>query len=130
MRISIIFLLILACLNADASDDKDMKDLFRKYDEVMQEHKVEHVDEIFTEKFLKDNGGKDEFVAKVKELPKPKKKKGLGKLLQRWKKSKVGKIFFAKVSEEGSSHQHDSQFIVIRGDDGKLRIDGTMSDAE
>ena len=130
MRLPIIIsFFFLLSLNLFASDDKDMKELFKKYDEVMLEHKVELVDEVFTEKFLKENGGKEEFIAKVKELPKSKKKKGMGKLLQRWRKSKVGKLFFAKVQEEGAK-KHDSQFIVIRGEDGKLRIDGTMSDAE
>lgn len=135
MRFSIIVLLSFLSLSLYASDqkaldDKAMKDLFTKYDQIMQEHKVELVEEVFTKKFLTDNGGKEEFISKVKELPKVKKKKGLRKLLQKWKKSKTGKIFFADVKEDDKkpdAPSHQSQFIVVE-EEGKLKIDGTMSD--
>lgn len=132
MRFQIIFLLSILSLNLHATDDKAMKELFLRYDQVMQEHKVELVDEVFTKKFLTENGGKEEFISKVKELPKVKKKKGLRSLLQRWKKSKTGKIFFADVKEEDKKPDvpsHQSQFIVVE-EDGKLKIDGTMSDGD
>jgi len=117
-------------MSVSASEDKAMQELFEKYDQVMLEHKVELVDEIFSKKFLADNGGKEEFITKVKELPKVKKKKGLRKLLQNWKKSKVGKIFFANVKDEvkkPDAPAPESQFIVIE-EEGKLKIDGTVSD--
>ena len=130
MRFQIIALICIFSLNLYASDDKAMKELFEKYDKVMQQHKVELVDEVFTKKFLTDNGGKEEFVLKLKELPKVKEKKGLGSLLRKWKKSKTGKIFFANVNSEEKvkeSPTHQSQFVVIE-EDGKLKIDGTVSD--
>ena len=114
-------------------DDKRMQELFEKYDKIMNEQQTELVDEVFTKKFLKDNGGKEEFIAKVKELPPVKKKKGLKKLLQNWKKSKVGKIFFAKVKDENQDqpqkHPAESQFVILE-EDGKLKIDGSVSDGE
>ena len=130
MRIQLIAILSLLSLSLQASDDKAMKGLFEKYEQVMMDHKVELVDEVFTKKFLADNGGKEEFIAKVKELPKIKKKKGLGSLLRNWKKSKVGKIFFANVKDDekkSNTPSHESQFVVVE-EEGKLKIDGTVSD--
>lgn len=133
MRVQLITLLCLFSFSVFASDDKKMNELFDNYDKVMNEHQVELVDEVFTQKFLKENGGKEEFIAKVKELPKVKKKKGLRKLLQNWKKSKVGKIFFAKVKDEDpdkpQKHPVESQFVILE-EEGKLKIDGTVSDGE
>lgn len=134
MRFQLITLLCLISISAFATDDKRMQELFEKYDRVVNEHQTELVDEVFTQKFLKENGGKEEFIAKVKELPKVKKKKGLRKLLQNWKKSKVGKIFFAKVKDEGDperpqKHPVESQFVILE-EEGKLKIDGTVSDGE
>lgn len=128
MRFQIIALLCIFSFSLHASDDKAMKELFEKYDKVMMQHKVELVDEVFTKKFLTENGGKEEFIAKVKELPKE--KKSLRGLLRKWKKSKVGKIFFADVKDENNksgTSSHESQFIVIE-EEGKLKIDGTISD--
>lgn len=128
MRFQIIALLCIFSFSLHASDDKAMKELFEKYDKVMMQHKVELVDEVFTKKFLTENGGKEEFIAKVKELPKE--KKSLRGLLRKWKKSKVGKIFFADVKDENNKSgtpSHESQFIVIE-EEGKLKIDGTISD--
>lgn len=130
MRIQLIALMCIFSFSVHASDDKSMKELFAKYDQIMDEHKVELVDEVFTQKFLENNGGKEEFIAKVKELPKVKKRKGLRSLLQKWKKSKVGRIFFAKVKDadvKPGKSPHESEFVVIEVD-GKLKIDGTLSD--
>ena len=133
MRIQLIFLLCLFTLGAQARSDKEMKELFDKYDKIMKHHKVELVEEVFSKKFLQENGGKEEFLVKVKELPKVKEKKSLRKLLQSWKKSKIGGMFFAKVKDEDqdkakpSAPTHESQFIIIE-EDGKLKIDGTVSD--
>lgn len=130
MRIQLIALLCIFSFSVHASDDKSMKELFAKYDQIMDEHKVELVDEVFTQKFLESNGGKEEFIAKVKEIPKVKKRKGLRSLLQKWKKSKVGRIFFAKVKDtevKPGKSPHEAEFVVIEVD-GKLKIDGTLSD--
>ena len=107
-----------------------MKELFVKYDKIMKQHSVELVDEVFTKKFLDENGGKEEFISKVKELPKVKERKGLGKLLRSWKKSKVAKMFFANIADQGSKTDapaRESQFIVVE-ENGVLKIDGTVSD--
>jgi hypothetical protein len=133
MRVLLVIFLSLFTLGLQANEDKEMKELFHKYDKIMKHHRVELVEEVFTQKFLKENGGKEEFIAKVKELPKLKERKGLRSLLRSWKKSKVGKIFFAKVKDEDSDKEKspspESQFIVVE-EDGKLKIDGTVSDGE
>jgi len=128
MRLQLILLFSLLSSHLYAYDDKSMSDLFAKYEQIMSYHHTELVDEVFTKKFLKDNGGKDEFIEKVKDLPLKKEKKGLGKLLDRWKKSKMKNMFFAKIKSRSSSH-HETNFIVVE-EDGKLKIDGTVSDGE
>lgn len=133
MRIQLTFLLALFTLGASASSDKEMTELFTKYDQVMLQHKVELVDEVFTEKFLKDSGGKAEFVQKVKELPLLKSRM-LKSPEVSWKKGNKDEIFFANLKPDAmekkkASHDDDgSRFIVVR-EGGKLKIDGTMSDA-
>ena len=67
MRIQLIFFLSLFSIGIQASDEKEMKELFKNYEQVMRHHKTELVDDVFTKKFIKDNGGKEEFVEKVKE---------------------------------------------------------------
>jgi hypothetical protein len=130
-----MIMLFLLSLSVHGFEDKDMKDLFHKYNKVMSQHQVELVDEVFTQKFLNENGGKEEFIAKVKELPKEKSKKGLRGLLQSWKKSKVKGLFFAKVKDQSQNKDkiklsdHESQFIVVE-ENGKLKIDGSVSDGE
>jgi hypothetical protein len=74
-------MVFLLSLSAHGFEDKDVKELINKYNKVMFEHQVELVDEVFTQKFLNENGGKEEFIAKVKELPKQKTKKGLRVIL-------------------------------------------------
>lgn len=130
MRISIIAIICIFSLSLHASDDKSMKELFVKYDKIMKQHSVELVDEVFTKKFLDENGGKEEFISKVKELPKVKERKGLGKILRSWKKSKVAKMFFANIADKESKPDEpsrESQFIVVE-ENGVLKIDGTVSD--
>lgn len=119
----VIFLLSILSLSSFARTNKEMDTLFEKYDEVMSQHKVELVDEVFTEAFLQGHGGKEEFIAKVKTLPIEKKKKGLGLIVQKWKTSKVGKFFSAKVKGNAQSTE-----FIIKEENGKLKIDGTLSD--
>jgi hypothetical protein len=131
MRFSIIILFFLFNLNAFASD-KEMKDLFKNYDLVVNAHKTELVEKVFTKKFLADNGGKDEFIAKVKEGPKLSEKSLIPSKLT-WKKGIKDEMFFAQMKDTSSKSKeagsHGSQFIVVK-EDGKLKIDGTLSDAE
>ncbi len=127
----IIFLLFIG--QAFASSDKEMAELFTNYDSIMLKHKVELVDKVFTEKFLKNSGGKEEFVEKVKELPKDE-SKSLGLPSVSWKKGNKDEIYFANLKEissdkKKSSKDSGNRFIVVR-ENGKLKIDGTMSDAD
>ncbi len=127
----IIFLLFIG--QAFASSDKEMAELFTNYDSIMLKHKVELVDKVFTEKFLKNSGGKEEFVEKVKELPKDE-SKSLGLTSVSWKKGNKDEIYFANLKEISSDKKKPSKdsgnrFIVVR-ENGKLKIDGTMSDAD
>lgn len=132
MRIQlIIFLLFIG--QAFASSDKEMAELFVNYDAIMLKHKVELVDKVFTQKFLKDSGGKDEFVAKVKELPKDE-SKSLKLPSVSWKKGNKDEIYFANLKEVSSDKKKaasdsGNRFIIVR-ENGKLKIDGTMSDAD
>jgi hypothetical protein len=133
MRISLILLLLIS-FKLTASEDAEMKRLFEQYDQIMKHHQVELVDEVFTKKFLEDSGGKEEFITKVKELPKAKKERKIRTMLRSWKKGKIGEMFFAKVKDDEEPSKtkdsgHESQFIVVR-EEGKLKIDGTISDPE
>ena len=74
MHILLTLLLSFAATLASASDEKAIKELLINYDKVMTEHKTELVEEVFTKKFLSESGGKEEFIEKIKELPKVKKK--------------------------------------------------------
>jgi hypothetical protein len=131
MRLLLIVLTLLSS-QVFASSDKEMAELFLNYDAIMLKHKVELVDDVFTEKFLKENGGKKEFVAAVKELPKDESKAlKLPKLS--WKKGTKDELYFVSLSEKSSDKnkvvkKSGSQFIVVR-EKGKLKIDGTLSDA-
>lgn len=132
MRIQLI-LLFLLCSSAFASSQKEMVELFRKYDAIMLKHQVELVDDVFTEKFLKEAGGKAEFIEKVKELPKDE-NKSLSLPMVSWKKGVKDDIYFANLKplssgKKGAPEKSGSQFIVVR-ENGKLKIDGTMGDAD
>lgn len=132
MRFQLILFLFFSGYTFAASD-KEMMELFKNYDSVMLKHKVELVDQVFSEKFLKSSGGKDEFISKVKELPKDE-SKSLGFPSVTWKKGTKDEIYFANLKEvtkdkKGSQTDSGNRFIVIR-ENGKLKIDGTMSDAD
>lgn len=133
MRVQLVLLLLLLSSSVFASSQKEMNELFRKYDSIMLKHKVELVDEVFTEKFLKDSGGKAEFIEKVKELPKDE-NKSLSLPMVSWKKGVKDEIFFATLKplttdKKKTAEKGGVQFIVIR-ENGKLKIDGTLGDAD
>lgn len=112
------------------ASDQEIKELFKKYDLIMDQKKVELVDEVFTKKFLKDSGGKEEFIDKVKELP-LETSKSLGKDVVNWKKGHKNEVILATLKSpsknKGKHTSSGSEFIIIK-EDGKLKIDGTMSD--
>ena len=129
MRILLVTILFSGL--AFGNDDKSMQDLFQKYDQVMDYKKVELIDEVFTKKFIQDSGGKEELISKIKELPTPtEKSKSVFKPV--WRKALRGDTFFAKVKEEVKNKKkteaHETEF-VIQKEDGKLKIDGNLGDA-
>jgi hypothetical protein len=105
-----------------------MQELFKKYDLVMDQKKVELIDEVFTKKFIQDSGGKDELIEKIKELSSP---PSSSESKMSWKKGQKGKIYLAKVKETSSNKNktkgHEAEFIVLE-EDGRLKIHGTLSD--
>jgi hypothetical protein len=127
MRIQLIILLSFLSLSAFAVDDKSMKELFAKYDLVMDQKKTDLIEEVFSKKFIRDSGGKQELTEKIKELTTP---PSPSKTSMSWKKGQKGEVYLAKVKEISANKMkdsHESEFIVI-SEDGKLKIDGTMSD--
>ena len=133
MRFQLIILFILSS-SAFASSDKEMAELFRKYDSVMLGHKIELIDDVFTMKFLESAGGKKEFSEGVRELPKSD-IKSLGAPKISWKKGLKDELWLAKRADpiidkkKGAPVSSGNQFIIVK-ENGKLKIDGTMSDAE
>lgn len=123
MRIQLIPLCLLLSFNALAVDEKSMQELFKKYETVVDEKKIELIDEVFTEKFIKDAGGKKELVEKIKDLSGPK-----SKLEFTWRKGNKGEVYLAKVKTTGGKKE-EANFMIIDVK-GKPKIDGTTSDAE
>lgn len=130
MRIQLILTFILISFNAFATDDKSMQELFSKYDSVMDHKKIELIDEVFTQKFIKEAGGKEELIDKIKELS-PSNEKSAQKTKMTWKKGLKNEIYFATVKNlspnKSKKENHESEFIVMK-EDGKLKIEGTISD--
>lgn len=122
----IILLISLVCSSAFAYSDKEMQELLDSYDDVTKYHNTAIVEDVFTKNFLNENGGKEKFIEKVKSAPKQKKKKGLGLLLKKWKKSKMSKFFSAKGVDDDA--KEPSPEFIIKEEDGRLKIDGTISD--
>ena len=129
MRILLILSLCLS-MNAFATDDKSMQELFKKYDSVMDQKKIELIDDVFSKKFISESGGKQELIDKIKELPNM---LAVTKTEMTWKKGHKGETYFARVKDVSSNKKKDAspvtEFVVIK-EDGKLKIDGTVGDAE
>lgn len=131
MRIQLIFMLLFST-SLFASSDKEMTALFMNYDAIMNGQKLELIDEVFSRKFLSDVGGKEEFIANIKELPKAD-AKSLKFSSIKWKKGVKDEIFFAKrLQKSGLKGKEEvaspgSSFMVIK-ESGKLKINGTISD--
>jgi hypothetical protein len=122
MRIQLIlFLILFTSLHAMAVTDSEMQELFKKYDLLMDHKKVELVNDVFSQKFLKETGGKDKFLEKVKRLPAESSKSKPTKVT--WKKGAKDDIYFAKTD------LGPSKFIIVI-ENGRPKIDGTISDTE
>lgn len=125
MRFQLVFFILISSMLAFGStqEDSEVKELFKKYDLIMKERKSEYIEEVFSQKFLKQNGGKESFAEKLKELPLEKSSPPRVK----WKKGQKDDIYLARL-KEGKEDSH-SQFILIK-ENGKIKIDGTISDGE
>lgn len=129
MRILLILCSLIISVNVQAVDDKSMQELFKKYDSVMDDKKTDLIDEVFTKKFIEDSGGKKELIEKIGDLPK---QLVPPKTEMSWKKGNRGEVYLAKlkeVSPDKKKDNHEAEFIVVK-EDGKLKIDGTLSDGD
>lgn len=130
MRIQLIIILSLLSISVMASDDQEIKTLFKKYDQIMDHQQTELIDEVFTKNFIKDSGGKKELIQKIKELPKAP-QKSMPKLDVSWKKGAKDEIYFATLKEtspvKSKQAQESSEFVILK-EDGKLKINGTLGD--
>ena len=127
MRIQLICAALLSFVFSTSlmasSDEKEIQTLFLNYNKVMESHKVELVPDVFSEKFIKSEGGKVAFSKSVKSLPVKKSQPVVAPTLKIKQGSQSSNIFFVKVKD---SH---SDFVIVR-ENGKLKIDGTISDGE
>src|SRR3989344_1494063 len=132
MRIQLIIILALFSFSISASEDQEMKELFKKYDLVMDHKKIELIDEVFTKNFIKGSGGKEELIDKIKELTVPK-EKALKKDNLSWKKGQKGEVYLATLEEHSTQKNkkdtHKAEFIILK-EDGKFKINGTLSDGD
>lgn len=132
MRISIIIVtLLLTSSLSFAKGDQEVRELFKKYDQVMDQQEVKLIDDVFSQKFIKSSGGKKELVEKINSLKKSEKAAPTKSDIT-WKKGLKGDIYFVKMKESSpqKGHDaHDAEFIVVE-ENGKLKIDGTISDGD
>jgi len=92
-----------------------------KYGEVMS-GKSQDLEGVFSEHFLKEQGGKESYSKKIASMKTTKSDRIDPKLVS-WKKGLRRPMAFVKVT--GMS----SQFIVIE-ENKKLKIDGTLTDED
>lgn len=126
MRIQLILFFILFTVKTFANDDLAIQTLLKKYVSIVDEKKIELIDEVFTKSFLQDNGGKKEFIKKIKTLPAP---LSAERSDIKWSKSKTKELYLVKLikTEFSKSDNSTSEFTIIK-EDGKFKIDGTLSD--
>ena len=127
MRIQLMLILLLFSLPTYSSEEKEIKFLFEKYQSIMTNKKINLVEDVFSTKFLKDNGGKKELIEKIKEL-KVDKKQPRPKLSLR--KGLMDEIYFIKLVPAGKSESTVSNEFIIKKENGKFKIDGTMTDEQ
>jgi RNA-binding protein YlmH len=127
MRVQLIIFLLFSSL-AMAGESQEIEELMDKYVRITKSHHTDLVEDVFSEKFLKDNDGKEEFIEKIKSLPKME-EKFIPVSRVEWKQGMKGKIIFVKlkVKQKKARPVREGEFILIR-ENGKLKIDGTLSD--
>lgn len=130
MRFQITFFILFVSFYALGVNDQSMGELFKKYESVMDHKKIELIDEVFTKKFIKESGGKKELIKKIKSLPESLVQ---SQTTMSWKKGNKGEIYLAKLKEKSMNKNipisNEAEFVVIK-EDGKLKIDGTIGDAQ
>ena len=126
MRLQLALLNLLVS-TAALADDKSIRELFEKYDQVFTQKKTELVDEVFSRKFLRESGGKAEFVSKVQGLEAEPKKIPV----VTWKKGSKNQMFYVTLElkplpgKAPASEAESAEFLVVQ-EDGKFKIDGTL----
>jgi hypothetical protein len=129
MYLQLILILICVSFNAIPVDDKSIQDLFRKYELIMDQKKIDLIEEVFTAKFIKNSGGKEELIQKIMDLKVP---PNQSKLQITWKQGK-GNLILARMKgmgEEKSKNQNSGTEFIVVIEDLKPKIDGTLSDAD
>ena len=127
MRVQLMLILLLFSLPTHSSKEKELTLLFEKYQSVMTNKKIELIDDVFSSKFLKDNGGKKELIEKIRELNVDKKQPA-PKLSTR--KGLLDEIYFIKLVPAGKNQADVSNEFIIKKENGKYKIDGTMTDEQ
>lgn len=130
MKMKITLTLFLYSLSVLAEvDNKSMQELFKKYDRIVTNHEVALIEEVFSKDFLKGDAAKTDLIEKIKSIPKG--EKALPVDTMTWKKGVKGKMYFAKLKIPAVKKEKESEaeFIVIE-ENGKPKIDGTISDGE
>ena len=122
MRIPIMLLTFVFYQTVLATSDRQMNELFKNYQEILLDKNTDKIEEVFSKKFLARAGGKNAFVEKISDYEVSSKEKSKIKKVS-WKKGKSDEIYFVKFGPK-----NDTEFIVIL-ENGKLKIDGTASDA-
>ena len=123
MQFPIIFILVFLSFDLFAiATDASVNELFKNYESLMEEKKIQLLHEVFSQNFIKENGGEKEFIEKIKQLSKSKDQK---KMNISWYPGRKNKnLYFAKLFKESNI-----EFILIE-ENNKLKIDGTIGDSD
>jgi hypothetical protein len=131
MRIQLILLLLMSSF-VYAGNDQEIRDLMENYDRVTKAHEMDLIDDVFSEKFLSDNDGKEEFIEKIRSLPKME-VKSTPEFKHDWRHGLKKEFIFVKLKlkhlfkQKSEGPARGGEFIIIR-ENGKLKINGTLSD--
>jgi hypothetical protein len=130
MRIQLVFILFFTSLTLFADDNSSIELLLKRYESIMDEKKIEFIDEVFTKNFIKESGGKKELIKKIIQQKNDSEiKQNYAKSQVKWKKEPKNRFYLVRLEEFKSlrGKSNEAEFIVIR-ENGKLKIEGTLSD--
>ena len=105
-------------------DTKKIQELFKKYDQIVVLHKVQLFPEVFTTKFLAEQGGEKSYATTVTSAKEKAVPFDLDIKPGRLDKS----MAFVKIIPKGSKLRPESSFVVKRNPSGEWRIEGTVGD--